>query len=130
MNNTELITQVYERFAAGDVPGVLAHFDPQIKWHECESLPMVSVDALPLIGHDQVVQIIFAQIADYIDGFHIDVDAIFGDGDRVCMVGWYKGTWKATGKAFKANAAHIWTVQDGKATRFFQAVDTANIMEA
>jgi hypothetical protein len=40
------------------------------------------------------------------------------------MVGYYEGTNKATGKNFKANATHIWTVKNGKMVHFFQAVDT------
>ena len=130
MNNAELVKQVYQSFSTGDVPAVLAAFDPEIKWHACESLPLVSDVSLPLTGHDQVVQYIFAQIADYIDGFHIDIDTIFGSGDQVAMGGYYRGVWKASGKEFKVNAAHIWTVRDGKLSRFFQAIDTANMMEA
>ena len=130
MNNAELVKQVYQSFSTGDVPAVLAAFDPEIKWHACESLPLVAGVDLPLTGPDQVVQHIFAQIGDYIDGFQIEVDTIFDSGDQVAMAGYYKGVWKASGKEFKANAAHIWTVRDGKLTRFFQAIDTANMMEA
>jgi len=44
------------------------------------------------------------------------------------MVGHYKGVWKETGKEFKANATHVWTVKNEKMTHFFQAVDTAEIV--
>jgi hypothetical protein len=44
------------------------------------------------------------------------------------MVGHYTGIWKATGRKFKANATHTWTFKNGKATHFFQAVDTAEII--
>jgi ketosteroid isomerase-like protein len=44
------------------------------------------------------------------------------------MQGFYEGVYKPTGKKFKANAVHIWTVKDGKVTHFFQAVDTATII--
>ena len=59
------------------------------------------------------------------DGFKVVVSEIFGDGDEVAMVGFYQGINKASGQPFKANAAHIWTVGNGKMTHFFQAVDTA-----
>jgi len=39
-----------------------------------------------------------------------------------------KGVWKATGKEVRSNAAHIWTLRDGKLPRFFQAIDTADMM--
>jgi len=44
------------------------------------------------------------------------------------MVGYYKGIWKATGKEFKANAIHVWTVNNGKLAHFFQAAYTAEII--
>ena len=43
------------------------------------------------------------------------------------MVGYYQGKNKATRNSFKANATHVWTVKNGKLSRFFQAVDTATI---
>jgi ketosteroid isomerase-like protein len=46
----------------------------------------------------------------------------------VVMAGYYQGTNKATGKPFKANATHVWTVKNGKLTHFFQAVDTVTIV--
>ena len=40
------------------------------------------------------------------------------------------GVSKETGKEFKVNATHVWTVKDKKATHFFQAVDTAEIINS
>lgn len=65
------------------------------------------------------------KIGEYFDGFNIEIRDIFGEGDKVAMAGYYLGTNKVTGNAFKANATHIWTIKDGIITHFFQAVDTA-----
>ena len=62
------------------------------------------------------------------DDFQVDVRELFGSGDKVVMVGYYTGTRKETGKVFMANATQVWTLKDGKATHFFQAVDTAEII--
>ncbi|HEY4966003.1 MAG TPA: hypothetical protein VII28_06375 [Puia sp.] len=43
---------------------------------------------------------------------------VFGSSDKVAMVGYYEGTNKATGHPFKAHAAHIWTVKNGKLIHF------------
>ena len=45
---------------------------------------------------------------------------LFGSSDRVVMMGHYTGTWKETGKKFRANATHVWKLKDGKATHFFK----------
>ena len=127
MNNVELIKKGYQYFAEGNVEAVLDLFHPEMEWNECKGFPYVTGDGL-FIGPNAVVQNVFAKIPENFDGFHIDVQELFGSGDKVVMLGHYKGVWKATGKEFKANAAHVWTVKDGKATHMFQAVDTAEIV--
>jgi uncharacterized protein len=127
MTNVELAKQAYANFATGNVPAVLALFDPAIEWHECNSFPFIEGDGI-YIGPDAVLTKIFMPIPEHYDGFTINVTDIFGSGDKVAMQGFYEGVYKATGKKFKANAAHIWTFKNGKMTHFFQAVDTATIM--
>lgn len=124
MSNVELLKDLYGKFAVGNVPAVLAVFDPGIEWSACKGLPYVEGDGI-YFGPEAVVANIFMKIGEYFDGFTIEVKDIFGEGDKVAMAGYYLGTNKATGNAFKANATHIWTIKDGIATHFFQAVDTA-----
>lgn len=127
MDNVELVKQGYQYFAEGNVEAVLELFHPEMEWNECKGFPYISGDGL-FIGPNAVVQNVFAKIPENMDGFQVDIQELFGSGDRVVMVGHYKGVWKATGKEFKANATHVWTVKDEKATHFFQAVDTAEIV--
>lgn len=126
MTNVDLVKELYSHFATGNVPGVLAGFDPTIEWHECKGMPFVNGDGI-FTGPDAIVTNVFMNLPVYFDGFNIAVREIFGADDKVVMVGYYQGTNKATGNPFKANATHIWTVSDGKVTHFFQAVDTAVI---
>jgi ketosteroid isomerase-like protein len=122
MNNVELVKQGYQYFAEGNVEAVLALFHPEMEWNECKGFPHIAGDGL-FIGPDAIVQGVLALI-------HIDIQELFGTGDKVVMVGHYQGVWKATGKKFNANATHVWTVKDEKATHFFQAVDTAEIVNS
>ena len=126
MKSTDLVKQAYSNFATGNVPAVLALFDPSIEWHECKGMPFVKGNGL-FIGTEAVVTNVFMNLPVYFDGFNIAVNEIFGADDKVVMVGFYQGTNKATGNPFKANATHVWTVKDGKLIRFFQAVDTGTI---
>ena len=127
MNNLETVTAAYNFFAEGNVPAVLELFDPQIEWRECNGFPFIDGDGISR-GPDEVVRDVFAQIPVQYDGFNIEPIEIFASDDKVVMMGYYKGTWKATGKEFKANATHVWHVENGKLTKFFQAVDTASII--
>lgn len=126
MTNVDLVKQAYSHVATGNVPGVLALFDPAIEWRECKGMPFVKGDGI-FIGPEAVVTNVFMNLPVYFDGFNISVSDIFGSDDKVVMVGYYQGTNKATGNSFKANATHVWTVKNGKLTHFFQAVDTATI---
>lgn len=129
MNNIELLQHGYQLFSEGKVEEVLALFNPSIEWDECTGFPFVHGDGIS-IGPEAVARDVFSKIPEYYDAFSIDIREIFGADDKVVMVGHYTGTWKATGKSFTANATHVWTVKDGKVTHFFQAVDTAEIINA
>jgi len=128
MDNVEIIKRGYQYFSEGNIEGVLALFHPELEWDECQGFPYISGDGI-FIGGNAVVLNVFAKIPEYMDGFNIGVRELFGAGDKVVMVGYYQGVYKATGKEFKANATHVWTLKDGKATHFFQAVDTAEIIK-
>jgi uncharacterized protein len=123
MTNIEIVKMAYSCFATGDIPGVLTLFDPAIEWHECTGMPFVKDDGI-YTGPDAVVSKVFMNLPLFYDGFNIAVTEIFGADDKVVMEGFYQGTNKATGNVFKANAAHLWTVRDGKLVRMVQAVDT------
>jgi ketosteroid isomerase-like protein len=127
MNNVELVKQGYKLFAKGDIEGVSALFHPEIEWNASQGLPYIEGDGV-FIGPSAIAQNVFAKVPQNIDNFHIDIQELFGSGDKVVMVGKYQGVYKATGKEFNANATHVWTVKDGKATHFFQAVDTAEMI--
>jgi ketosteroid isomerase-like protein len=127
MTNIDLVKQGYSNFATGNVEAVLAEFDPAIEWQECKGMPFVKGDGI-YKGHEAIVTNVFMNLPVYFDGFNIAVNQIFGDGDKVVMVGYYQGTNKATGNTFKANATHVWTIKNGKFVHLFQAVDTKTIV--
>lgn len=127
MTNVDLVKEGYSNFATGNVEAVLANFDPAIEWHECKGMPFVKGDGI-YKGQEAVVNNVFMNLPVYFDGFNIVVNQIFGDGDKVVMVGYYQGTNKATGNSFKANATHVWTIKNGKFVHLFQAVDTKTIV--
>jgi len=127
MTNLEIIKQGYSHFSNGNMEAVLALFDPSIEWNECKGMPFAKGDGVS-IGPEAIVTDVFMNLPVFFDGFNIVISDLFAAEDKVVMEGYYQGTNKATGNLFKANATHIWTVKNGKVTRFFQAVDTVTIM--
>jgi hypothetical protein len=128
MDNVEIVKQGYQYFSEANIEAVLALFHPEIEWDACRGLPYITGESL-FTGPNAIAQNVFAKLPEHFDGFHINVLDLFGSGDKVVMVGHYKGVYKETGKEFKANATHVWTMKDGKATHYFQAVDTAEIIK-
>lgn len=128
MDNVEMVKQGYQLFAKGDFEGVSALFHPEIEWNSSQGLPYIEGDGV-FIGFSSIVKNVFAKIPEKVEGFHIDIRELFGSGDKVVMVGRYQGVYKPTGKEFNANATHVWTIKDGKATKYFQAVDSAEIIK-
>jgi ketosteroid isomerase-like protein len=127
MSNLELLKEGYQKFAEHDIEAVTAMWKEDIQWHECKGFPFVNNDGA-YVGAQAVVEEIFANIPTHYDNFNIEIDDFVDGGDKIAMVGHYTGKWKATGKKFRANATHVWTFEDGKVSGFFQAVDTAEIM--
>ena len=124
--NVDLIEQLYDAFARGDIPGVLGAFDPQIEWTSAEGALYPGT----FIGPDAVLSNVFARIGGEWDGFRVEPAEYLDAGDHVVALGRYSGTYRATGRAMSAAFAHVWTVRDGRVVRFRQYADTRKMAEA
>ena len=124
--NSETIRNIYKAFATGDVPGVLGLLAPDIHWTEAEGFPYGGT----YVGPDDVLANVFARLGSEWDGFEAVPHTFVAEGDSVVTLGDYGGTYKATGKSFRANFAHVWEVREGKAVRFTQYVDTLLVQRA
>jgi len=51
-------------------------------------------------------------------------------GDTVVALGEYSGTYKATGKSFKAPFVHVWMFGGDRVVSFRQHTDTAVVQRA
>lgn len=120
-DNVELTKGVYAAFAAGDIPGILSIFVPDIHWTEALGGPYGGVS----IGPDAVVQNVFMKIGTEWDGYQAIPREFVGSGGTVVALGTYSGTYKKTGKSFTAPFAHVWKFKDGKVVSFEQITDTA-----
>ena len=123
--NVDVIKGIYDAFAAGDVAGVLGRMSPGIVWNEAENFPYA--DGNPYIGPQAVAAGVFSRCISEWDGFRVVVEELLDAGDTVVAFVRYLGTYKATGRAQNTQAAHVWRLADGKATRFQQHADTLHV---
>ena len=122
MNSSlDTVRGIYGAFAAGDIPGVLGALSPDIRWTEAAGGPYGGVS----IGPQAVLADVFMKLGGEWDGLSAVPDEFVADGDTVVALGEYSGTYKATGKSFRAPFAHVWKFADGKAVSFHQHTDTA-----
>ena len=126
MSNLDSVKALYQAFAAGDIPSVLGFLSRDIDWTEAEGFPYGGT----YHGPNAVLTEVFIRLGSEWIGFAAVADEFIDGGDTVVALGKYSGTYKKTGKSFQANFAHVWKVQDGKAIRFIQYVDTLLVNRA
>ncbi|HEX3251931.1 MAG TPA: nuclear transport factor 2 family protein [Pyrinomonadaceae bacterium] len=126
MSNLDSVKQVYQAFAEGDIFSVLGFLSPEIDWTEAEGFPYGGT----YHGPKAVLEGVFMRLGSEWDGFAAVPEEFVDAGDVVVAMGKYSGTYKATGKPFQSNFAHVWRVRDGKAFRFTQYTDTLLVHRA
>lgn len=126
--NVAIVKGIYQAFATGDVPTVLAALSPDIEWNEAENFPYS--DGNPYQGPDAILSGVFARIGADWDGFAVEPREFVDGGDTVVMTGRYTGTCKVTGRAMNPQVAHFWTLEGGKVVQFQQLIDTLAVARA
>lgn len=122
----DVIRGMYSAFARGEVASVLAALAPDIEWIEAEGLPSAGTYTTP----DAVLHKVFMRLAAEWDGFGAVPQEYVCQGQAVVSIGDYSGTYKATGKAFKAPFAHVWKLRGAAVVGFQQFTDTAVVQQA
>lgn len=125
MSNADIIKGMYEAFATGDVPSVLAAFDANISWTEAAGFPYGGT----YIGPMAVLENVFMKLGGEWDGFSAVPERIIDGGDTVVALGNYSGTYKKTGKSMNVPFAHVYDLRGGKIVKFVQHTDTAKVAE-
>jgi uncharacterized protein len=120
----ELVRSFYAKLKAGDAPGALGLMAHDIEWLTMWHYKVVGR------GPERVAEGLFKPLMEEWSSFALDPSEFIMDGDTVVSLGRFTGVHGATGKKAEAGYAHVWTVKDGKITRFRQYVDTLAIAEA
>ena len=126
MSPLDSVKEVYNAFAKGNIPAVLGFLSQDIAWTEAEGFPYGGT----YHGPKAVLEGVFMRLGTEWNGFAAVPDDFIDAGDTVVVLGTYSGAYKATGKYFQADFAHVWRVRDGKAVRFTQYVDTLLVHRA
>jgi uncharacterized protein len=125
--NTRLVQQAYQSIKAGDIQALLNSFVEDIEWElpEMENVPFAG----KWQGHEGVRQF-FSKVFEVQDVIEFEPKEYVAEGDRVVALGDFLMRIKATAREFGSKWAQVWTVKDGKVTRFYEYVDTAVVSRA
>jgi steroid delta-isomerase-like uncharacterized protein len=124
--NVAVVSELYANFGKGDVPAVLAAMDSSVVWNEAEGNALA--DGNPYIGPEAVLKGVFERVLAGFPNFTLNDIVLHNiENDQVLATLRYKGTNKSTGKDLNAQAAHLWTLKDGKIVAFQQYVDTKQL---
>ena len=125
--NTRLVQQAYQSIQAADIQALLNSYAEDVQWQlpEMENVPFAGMWQ----GREAVGQF-FSKVFVVQDVVEFEPEENIAQGDKVVVLGRFLMRMKATGKDFGSDWTHVWTVKDGKVTRFYEYVDTATISRA
>ena len=121
---TDTVRDFYRKLAAGDAAGALGLMAADIEWITMWHYKVQGR------GPGPVAEGLFKPLMAEWTSFSLVPTEFIADGSTVVSLGDFKGVHAATGKTSDARYAHVWTVSDGKITRFRQYIDTLAIAQA
>lgn len=126
--NVDVVQAMYDGFAEGNIDTVLALMAEDIEWNEAENF--IYADLNPYKGPQNVAEGLFARLGGEWEYFKLTGMSVKPVGESgVLGTGRYQAKHKASGKELDAQFAHVWEVNDGKATSFQQYTDTKQAAE-
>jgi len=126
-DNVALIKKMYAAFSSGDVQTILDSISEDAEWvnYGPSSIPYAG----SWRGRSQVGEF-FQAIGSSTKGSKVTPDAVIGDSDTVMATGRYIATVRDNGAEIDVPIAHVFTVRNGKVSKWVGLSDTAKVAEA
>lgn len=117
-----LVKQAYDAFGRKDIPAILELVADEVDWE------FVCSPTLPYAGrrrNKKGVEEFFVAIPQADDMHAFEPREFIEAGEHVTVLGWERSTALDTGKQFESEWAHVFTVRNGKITRYRGFINTA-----
>jgi len=125
--NIEVIKNVYAAFGAGDVQTILDHVAEDADWTNYG--PAVVPYTGSYKGRSEIAKF-FEGIANSTTNAKVTADEFIGQDDTVVAIARYIATVRDTGATIDTPLAHIFTLKNGKITRWLGFSDSAKVAAA
>lgn len=113
LDNVEVVRHIYGAWANEGSPVASGLLDPEIEWVN----PPGAVEAGTRRGVDAFGAAAGA-VSDTFEGVGVKIDEMLDAGDRVVVLATLHGRGRGSGADIERRQGYIWTIRDGKATRF------------
>ena len=120
----KIIREIYQAQANRNIEAVLALCDPAAEVEQTELLPWGGHYS----GHKGLLDFL-TRLGAFVESLPQPMHFIEA-GNRLAVTGRLRGRVKSNGNEFDLNMVHVWTVRDGKATRFEAYIDTPGMLRA
>jgi ketosteroid isomerase-like protein len=126
--NVDLIRRLYEAFGKGDINTIIDHLASQFVWRfdAPSSVPFAGDFKTP----DEVRRGFFGSLAETQKDQAVKPEEFIARDDNVVVIGRYSAVVTATNKRIDVPLVHVFTIQNGKVTRYLNFTDSATIAEA
>ena len=127
--NIQMVKDAYAAFQQGDIDGVLRLVVDDVDWHGVKGAEGVAPQAGARKGRAAVGGF-FRQLAAATEFPHFEPREFVAQGDQVVVIGDYAATVKITGRSAVTDWVMVFTVRDGKISRFREWTDSAQLVRA
>lgn len=121
--NVEFVQSLYAAFLRGDIAALIQGAAPDVHWEIAgrrDDYPLFGVRK----GHAGM-QDFFSSLPQLQDTIAFTPKEFYASGDKVFVLGHYAWTIRKSGRKVASDWAHVFTIGDGKVTRFHEFTDTA-----
>ena len=125
--NKQLAMRGYDMFRNGDIQGILDMCADDVEWssNESEFVPFSGT----FRGKNGVAEF-FTKLGQSVEAQHFEPQTFIAEGDKVSVAGTSRWRVRATGATYENRWVHIFTLKDGKTTRFEQYDNSAAVIAA
>lgn len=122
----EVVTNFYAAYAKGDLATLRRSLAVDVVWTQCQGFPGGGNHH----GVDAVIEAIARGNRARWRDFTAELHETLVDGERVVVLGAYRGVHAVTARPMHAVFAHVYAVRAGRIVRFEQIADTAPMVAA
>jgi uncharacterized protein len=122
--NLEIVQRGYKAFAEGDLSTLLKLLADDVEWNFPPTYVGIPWTQHPWRGRDGVLQAM-KMLAEFLEFQIFQPDEFIVGTDRIVVLGHERCRVKATGRIVEAKWAQVFTLRDGKISRYREYSDTA-----